>query len=148
MTIPSTSMIDPLSNFDQSSIPIVDPDTGVLTAHGMQMLQQFRDFMSGSCRVIPCDASGQNVISLTPVATAPKIRGYRSHDIFVARAAQNSTAAVTMTVVPDVGTLDTLKLYKSAGAAQAGSGDVVADSLYLFVYAEHLDSGAGGFVLK
>lgn len=148
MTIPAASIIEPLANFDQASIALVDPNTGLLTQQGIQILSQFRDFMSGTCRLIPCDAAGTNTIALTPVATAPKLGGYYSHDIFVVRAAGTSTGSVTAYVSTESGDLNTLKVYKTAGAAQAGSGDVVADSLYLFVYAEHLDSGNGGLVLK
>lgn len=148
MTVPSASIIEPLANFDQASVPLVDPNTGLLTQHGIQILTQFRDFMSGCARLIPCDAVGTNSIALTPVATAPQPGGYFSHDIFVARAAGTSTGSVTAYVSTESGDLNLLKVYKTAGAAQAGSGDVVADSLYLFVYAEHLDSGNGGFVLK
>ena len=147
MTIPSASMIEPLSR-PSIHVPIVDPDTGLLTQHGAQLLDEYRSFMSGMARVISCDATGTNVISLTPVSTAPKPKRYNSHDIYVARAAGSSSGVVTATVVPENGTLATLKVYKTNGAAQATTGDVVADSLYLFIYAEHLDGGAGGFVLK
>jgi hypothetical protein len=126
----------------------VDPDTGILTTFGVLMLSEWRDFISGMGRVIPCEASGTNIISLTPFTSAPKPKRYNSHDIFVAKAAGSSSGLVTATVVPEKGTLDTLKVYKTAGAAQATTGDVVADSLYLFVYADYLDGGAGGFVLK
>lgn len=144
--IPNANQIDPLSR-PQDSLPLVD-ETGRLTPTGIAMLREWRDFISGTARVIPCTSSGKNLISLTPVLSAPVPDGYRSYDIFVSRADQTSDAAVTATVVPRSGTLATLKVYKTSGAAQAGAGDIVSGSVYLFVFADHLDSGAGGLIAK
>lgn len=138
--------IDPLSN-PQASLPMVD-DTGRLTETGRSMLQEWRDFISGMSRLFPCTASGTNVISLTPVTTSPVPDAYHNFDIFVAKAVNTSSGAVTATVVPRDGALATLKVYKTSGAAQAGAGDIVSGSVYLFVFADHLDSGAGGLIAK
>jgi len=142
-----TTMNEPLS-LPSDIVPIIDPDTGILTQYGVQLLSEWRDFISGMARVIPCDAAGTDIISLTPFATAPRPKRYNSYDIYAAKAAATSSGLVTATVVPEIGTLATLKVYKTDGAAQATVGDVVADSLYLFVYADYLDGGVGGFVLK
>jgi hypothetical protein len=100
-------------------------------------------------RVTPCNASTtSNVITLTPLPSAPLIEGYRDFEIYGFVADATTSASVTMTVVPKSGVLATLKAYKSSGATQAGNGDVVSGSFYLAVYCDHLDTAAGGFVLK
>lgn len=137
---------DPLSR-PQDSLPFVD-ETGRLTETGRAMLQEWRDFISGMSRVFPCTATGTNVISLTPVTTSPVPDDYHNFDIFAAKAVNTSSGAVTGTVVPRKGSLATLKVYKSNGATQAGVGDIVSGSVYLFVFADHLDSGAGGLIAK
>lgn len=129
-------------------MPFVNPQTGVLTEHGLQMLQEWREYFVGMNRVIPCTATGKNLITLTPNRAHPVIKRYFNHDIFVFVAAQSSDGSVTATVVPDKGVLATIKVYKTGGSAQAGSGDIVANSLYLAAFADHLDSGNGGLVLK
>lgn len=144
MTI--SAPIDPLDR-PQYGLQFVD-ENGRLTDVGIQFLSQMRDFVSGCGRLIPCNASGTNIITLTPSATAPPINGYFEFDVYVFAAAETSTGAVTMTVVPQTGTLATIKGYKTSGAAQAGAGDVVQNSVYMAIYAGHLDAAAGGFVLK
>lgn len=129
-------------------MPFVDLTTGCLTEHGLQVLQDLRGYGLAANRIIPCTASGKNLITLTPNRAHPVIKKYFNHDVFVFVADQTSDGSVTATVVPDDGTLATLKVYKTSGSAQAGSGDVVSGSLYLAIFADHLDSGNGGFVLK
>ncbi len=131
-----------------ASVPFVDPETGLLTSHGVQLLSAWWNFMVGGNRVIPTSATGKNVVTLTPNDASPMIEKYLDYEVFVAAAAETSDGSVTATVVPKTGVLDTLKVYVDGGSTQAGSGDVVADRLYLWIYADHLDSGAGGFVLK
>jgi len=128
--------------------PMVDTETGQLTRHGTQVLSAYREHVVGSNRITPCSASGTNVISLTPNDSAPVIEKYVDYEFFPFVAANNSTGAVTMTVVPRTGALATLKAYKTNGSAQAGAGDITAGLLYIAVYVDSLDSGAGGFVLK
>ena len=99
-------------------------------------------------RLTPCNASGKNVITLTPLTASPLITGYVDYEIYSFVAAQTSDGSVTGTVVPESGSLATVKFYKTNGSAQAGAGDVVAGSLYLGIYNDALDSGNGGIVLK
>jgi len=117
--------------------------------HLVELLRQLRDQNLGGSRIIPCTATGTNVLVLTPNhPVAPVIERYNDFDAFAFVAANNSTGAVTATVVPATGTLATIKVYKTNGAAQAGAGDVVAGSFYLAFFVDALDAGAGGFVLK
>lgn len=129
-------------------LAFVNPENGHLTAHGVQLLSAWREFMVGGNRVIPCSATGTNVVTLTPNTAAPLLEKYVDYEVFVAAGANDSTGSVTATVVPRKGTLATLKVYIDAGATQAGVGDVRQNRVYLWVYADHLDGGAGGFVLK
>lgn len=131
-----------------STFAFVDKDTGNLTDYGAQHLNQLRNFIVGMNRLTPCNATGTNVITLTPLDASPLIEKYVDYEIFTFVAANSSTGAVTMTVVPRDGTLATLKAYKTNGSAQAGNGDIVAGSLYLAIYNDALDSAAGGFVIK
>lgn len=147
MTVTDSAKPQPIDALDTNA-KIVDPRTGFPTMYFAQLMQKWRANNLAGCRVIPCNAVGKNVITLTPFDASPLLDGYRVYDRFTAFADLTSDGAVTATVVPTNGTLATLKVYKSAGAAQAGSGDVVAGSLYDFIYADHLDSGNGGFVLK
>ena len=117
-------------------------------------LERMRNYVNGGGRTFACLCTGTNVLTLTPNGhgdedgVSPLLEGYRFGDAFLFWAQNTSTGAVTGTVVPKSGTLSTLKVYKTNGAAQAGSGDVVANSVYWAVYAPHLDAAAGGLVLK
>lgn len=147
MSISTAATATPISK-PNGLFPFVDVKTGSLTDHGLQLLTQYYDFIVGMNRTTPCNATGTNVVTLTPLTAAPLIEKYADYEVFSFVAANTSSGAVTMTVVPRKGTLATLKAYTTNGAAQAGAGDVVAGSLYLAIYNDALDSGAGGFVLK
>jgi hypothetical protein len=131
-----------------SAFPFVDPKTGILSEHGIQLMSQYYNFIVGMNRVTPCNATGKNVVTLTPLTASPLIEKYVDYEIFAFVAEQTSDGSVTGTVVPRKGSLSTIKFYKTSGAAQAGAGDVVAGSLYLGIYNDALDSGNGGIVLK
>ena len=146
MTIPTAAVGTPISKVN-AFVPIVTPE-GTLTPHGQQLLTQWHDFVVGMGRVIPCSASGTNVITLTPNDASPLIEKYVFGDIFVFTAAASSSGVVTGTVVPKTGALATLKVYATDGAAQATTGDIIANSVYMWLYAPHLDTNVGGFVLK
>lgn len=146
MAIPTAAKPVPLDALD-SDTPIVDPNTGVPTLAFLNLMQKWRSYNLAGNRLIPCIATGKNIITLTPFDASPLLTGYKAYDRFVACAAQTSDGAVTATVVPQNGTLGTLKVYVDA-TTQAGAGNVVADTLYDFVYAPHLDSDAGGFFIK
>lgn len=128
---------------------IIDPNTGIATPYFLAIFQEARRQWLGASRIVPCEASGTNLITLTPLhPVSPLIDAYRVFDRFTFVAEHTSTGAVTATVVPERGALATLKVYKTGGAAQAGNGDVVAGSLYDAVFNDALDSGNGGLVLK
>ena len=137
----------PQPAFDLNT-PIVDRATGNPSVAFARYMQQVRAYDLGANRIIPCTAAGTNAITLTPNAAHPLIAGYWNFDFFVFVGDVDSTGSVTARVVPDSGTLATLKVYKTNGAAQAGAGDIVGGSLYIAIYADHLDSGSGGLVLK
>jgi hypothetical protein len=146
MTIPAEAKATPLPKPDALA-QFIEPSTGSLTSHGLQLLAKFRDYVNGGNRVIPCSAStDSNVVTLTPNDATPFLEKYIDHEIFVFVADATSTGAVTMTVVPKTGTLETLKAY--VNTTQANTGDVVINRLYLAIYNSAADAGAGGFILK
>lgn len=147
MTISADATGTPISK-PNGLFPFIDSQTMCLSEHGLQLMSQWYNFMVGMNRFTPCNASGTNVITLTPLAASPLIEKYRDYEVFTFVAANSANGLVTMTVAPKSGTLATLKAYKTNGAPQAGSGDIVADSLYFAIYNDALDSGAGGFVIK
>ena len=147
MSISTAATGAPLSK-PNGLFPMVDVKTGCLSDHGLQLLNEWYNFIVGMNRLTPCNASGKNLITLTPLTASPLITGYVDYEIYSFVAAQTSDGSVTGTVVPASGTLATIKFYKTSGAAQAGAGDVVSGSLYLGIYNDALDSGAGGFVIK
>jgi hypothetical protein len=131
-----------------SQFPFIDVKTGSLSEHGNQLLTAWYNFIVGMNRITPCNASGTNVISLTPLDASPLITAYVDDEIYSFVAANTSSGAVTMTVVPRTGTLATLKAYVGNGATQANTGDIVAGSQYFAIYNAALDAAAGGFVIK
>ena len=147
MSISTAATGTPISR-PNGLFPFIDLTTGCLTEHGLQLLSQYYNFMVGMNRITPCNASGTNIISLTPLAASPLIEKYVDYEVFSCVAANTTTGAVTMTVVPRDGTLSTLKAYVAAGATQANTGDIVAGSLYFAIYNDALDGNSGGFVLK
>lgn len=147
MSIATAAKGTPISK-PNGLFPVVDVKTGCLTEHGLQLLSQFYNFIVGMNRITPCNATGTNVITLTPLDASPLIEKYVDYEVFSFVAENTSTGAVTMTVVPRDGSLSTLKAYKTNGAAQATTGDIVAGSTYFAIYNDALDTGAGGFVIK
>lgn len=147
MTISTAATATPISK-PNGIFPFIDLQTGCLTEHGLQIMNQYYNFIVGMNRITPCNASGTNVLTLTPLAASPLIEDYKDYEIFSFVAANTSSGSVTATVVPKKGALATIKVYKTSGAAQAGAGDVVAGSLYLAIYNDALDSGAGGLIIK
>ena len=130
-----------------SQFPFVDVKTGNLSEHGNQLLTAWYNFIVGMNRVTPCNATGTNVISLTPLTASPLIEAYRDYEIYGFVAENSSVVPVTATVTPRNGTLATLNVYKTDGT-QATLGDVLAGSFYLLIYVDSLDAANGGFVLK
>lgn len=147
MTITTGATLSPIQK-PNGAFPITDPKTGNLSDYGIQLFNSWYNFIVGMNRLTPCNASGTNIITLTPLTASPVLEKYADYEVFTFVGDVTSTGSVTMTVVPKKGSLATLKAYKTSGAAQAGSGDVVAGSLYFAIYNDALDSGAGGFVIK
>lgn len=123
-------------------------ENGMLTTQALQMFNQWREFIVGMNRVTPCNASGKNTITLTPLDASPLIEKYVDFEIFGFVAAETSDGDVSATVVPRKGALSTLNVYKAAGATRATAGDTVAGSFYWLVYCDSLNGAVGGFVLK
>lgn len=146
MTISATATGTPIAK-PSAALRFVD-ENGMLTPHGAQLLTQWREFIVGMNRIIPCNASGTNTITLTPLDSGPLIEKYVDFEVFGFTAAATSTGDVSATVVPRTGTLSTLKAFKNAGATRATAGDLVSGSFYWLVYVDSLDTGAGAFVLK
>jgi len=131
----------------QQRTPFVDSAT-LLTNNGWQTLQGTFGFINGMNRIIPCNASGTNIITLTMLDVSPLVQGYCAFDSYRAVAANTTTGSVTALVATPQGNLGTLKVYKLNGAAQAGTGDITSGLLYEFIYVDSFDSGNGGFVLR
>src|SRR5262249_10286021 len=87
-----------------------------------------------------CTASGTNAIALTVRANVNNPAAYVANQRFSFDAANTSTGNVTV----QVGSLAALKLFQ-AGGAQAGAGNIVANTYYEISYDPPLDGGAGGF---
>lgn len=93
---------------------------------------------------IPCAASGQNIITLTPLANTPSIAAYVDlQPSFVFTAAQTSNGSLSASVTP----LGTRNIYKWNGQQQAGAGDIVAGGVYRLTPLQALNGGSGGFVV-
>lgn len=153
-TIPDEFQLQPIVSPNQK-VAFVDSTNGHLTSVGRQQLAQVRDFLTGTSRRIPVSVTGSAnalVLNLTP--GGPLVQGYFDFDTYAGVAATTSTGAVTALVrLPSAtsgGTQDlaTLKVFKQNGAAQASTGDLTAGLQYEFTFADNLDGGNGGFVLR
>jgi hypothetical protein len=147
MSIASAAIPKPIPK-PNGLFPVIDIKTGCFTEHGLTVFNTWYNFIVGMNRVTPCNATGTNVVTLTPLDSSPLVKAYADYEIYTFVAANNSTGAVTMTVVPRDGALATLKAYIDGGSTQANSGDITAGRLYFAIYNDALDAGAGGFVLK
>ena len=96
----------------------------------------------GALVVIPCAASGQNAVVLTPNANTPTVAAYSDlSPIFTWKQAQTSTSAVTLQVA---GGLSALTAYKNNGQTACGANDLIAGAVYQAAYSAAL----GGFVVN
>lgn len=123
----------------------VGPD-GRLTQSGALVLDQMWRQIAAGFVAVPCKAvqTDPNLLMLTPTLHKEGAASYTNFEIFVAVAAATSTDVVRAAV----GSLATLNVFIDGGASPAGSGDIIVDLLYLFVYNAALDGGNGGFVIK
>lgn len=145
MTISGTATPSPLLA-PNTKVQFVDKD-GILTNHGFSVLNQLMTFINGTNRIVPCNATGTNVITLTMLNTSPLITKYNDFDTFRFTAAATSTGLVTALVATPQGNLSTLKVFANGGG-QITAGDITISKLYDFLYVDSLDSGVGGFVLR
>lgn len=146
MPIPDAFKPSPVPTLE--NVPIVDPQTGLPTIEFLQAYDRFRTYVNGGNRIIPCSAStAANVITLTPNDASPLIEGYRDYEVYAFIADATSTGAVSATVMPANGTLATLGVYDD-GTTQTTTGGIVSGNLYLAIFSDTLNSGAGGFFKK
>jgi hypothetical protein len=86
--------------------------------------------------IIPCAATGTNVIALTPVTNAPAVTTYTDKQSFGFVAANASTGNVTINVAG----LATVSLFVAGGVTQATTGDIIAGQYYTAVYLSSLNA--------
>ena len=77
MTITAAATGTPLGK-PSAALRFVD-ENGMLTNEALQMLSQWREFFGGMNRIIPCNASGTNVITLTPLTLPPSPACHDDH---------------------------------------------------------------------
>ena len=98
----------------------------------------------GALGNIPCAASGQNTIALTPLTNTPTISSYTDlSPTFVYVAAQTSNAAVLINAAG----LGARNAYKWNGFQAMGANDSIANGIYKATFLTALNGGAGGFVV-
>lgn len=131
-------------------LQLVDKD-GILTNPGLQFLQQLWAQIAGNVQFFPTTAtntSNDYLLTTFPVGrttdSSINLKSYADYMTFTFVAPFTSTGLVTA----NVNSLGDLNVYKSNGAAQATTGDIVINSLYYLTYNSNLNSSAGGFVLK
>lgn len=97
----------------------------------------------GALGAIPCACSGQNALTLTPLANTPTVSSYTDlQPSFVFTAAQTCTSAVTA----NVNLIGSRNVYKANGQIAVGSGDFFAGDVYRLTYLSALNGGLGGFI--
>jgi hypothetical protein len=93
---------------------------------------------------IPCSASGNNAVSLTPLINCPALAAYNELGGYRFRANGNSSAAVTA----QFNGLGFLPVYHADGVTQANIGDLVSGQEYVLIYSATLAGGFPGFFLE
>ncbi len=93
--------------------------------------------------IVPCTASGTNIITLTPNANTPTISAYANYLQFSFVVVNTTTGAVTL----KVGSLAALNVYLPDGTTQAANGTLQINFLYVVAFNSALNSGGGGFVI-
>lgn len=124
------------------SLPITFATLGA----GNQPLQDFDTQFAAvaALGVIPCSASGQNAIALTPFVNTPTITSYTDlAPSFIFAAAQTTTGGVTASVAG----IGFRNVYKRNGSLAAGANDIIAGNVYRLVPLQALNGGVGGFVV-
>jgi hypothetical protein len=147
MTIPASARPTP-PGAPNSRMPVVDLDNGSFNSTGLGQQTDMLNYFIGTSRLIPCNETGTNVLTLTMLSVSPLIKQYNDYDVYSFVAAATSTGLVTALVTTLQGALATLKVFKNNGSAQATTGDVVIGLHYTLTFVDSLDSGVGGFVLR
>jgi hypothetical protein len=93
---------------------------------------------------IPCSASGNNAVSLTPLVNCPTLTAYNELGGYRFRANGNSSAAVTA----QFNGIGFLPVYHADGVTQANVGDLVNGQEYVLIYSATLSGGFPGFFLE
>jgi hypothetical protein len=93
---------------------------------------------------IPCSASGNNAVSLTPLINCPALASYNELGGYRFRANGNSSAAVTA----QFNGIGFLPVYHADGVTQANVGDLVNGQEYVLIYSATLSGGFPGFFLE
>lgn len=151
MTIPASAR-PAAPGAPNARLPVID-DNGSFNSTGIGQQTDMLNYFIGTSRLIPCEETGTNVLVLTMLSISPLIKQYNDYDTYQFVAAATSTGLVTANVTAVQGqivqgTFATLKVFKSNGASQATTGDVVINLQYTLTFVDSLDSGAGGFVLR
>lgn len=110
-----------------------------------QMVELDQTFAAvGAIGIVPCSATGTNIITLTPNANTPTISAYANYMQFSFVAANSSTGAVTL----QVGALAALPVYIGGSATvQAAANNILQNVTYVVLYNSALNSANGGFVI-
>lgn len=147
MAIPTINLATPI-NSPNPRLPLVDAK-GNMTTPTLQLLQSIVVLINGLTTTISCAATNVgNVYTLTPFNISPKFGGYLDYQGFAFVAPATSAGLVTATVVPPLGALATIKVFKTHGSAQATTNDIIINLFYVVYYVDSLDSGAGGLVIQ
>jgi len=93
---------------------------------------------------IPCVASGQNSITVSPIGTSPILPSYTEFCAVRFKAVQTSNAAISLNFL----TLPNLPVYLSDGVTQAGANNTVINQEYVCVFSQALNLGSGGWFLE
>lgn len=147
MSIPASQQVPPLQAPGRNN-QLVD-SRGYPTTTGYAALYGMYQFINGCSRLIPCNASTTtNTITLTMLPTSPLVKQYADYDKYQFVADATSTGNLSALVATPQGNLATLNVYKSNGSTRAAAGDVTINLQYELTYADSLNGGSGGFVLR
>jgi hypothetical protein len=128
--------------------PAFTDNAGLLTDFGVQVLTEMRKQIAPGFPVVPVKITGTNALTLTPTLDSEGGATYGNGMVWRGIPPNTSTGSLTAVVAGPTGSTNkTLKVYKGDGATQAGSGDIVKNQLYDFVYEAALNGGAGGWFL-
>jgi hypothetical protein len=97
----------------------------------------------GALTVIPCVASGTNMIVLTPMANSPSIPAYSEFMMFSGVAAATNTASVTA----NVSGLGILAVFRDtvSGPVPLSGGELSVGNYFVLAFDPSLNSNSGGF---